>query len=61
MVARDEEGTLRTLESTGDLVAEHGGRILGTAGDSSGRVFERGTDGTSGGRNPGRPNVRMGK
>jgi class 3 adenylate cyclase len=38
MVAEDEEATLRTLgayrSTIGDLVAEHGGRIFGTAGDS---------------------------
>src|SRR5215475_9685134 len=38
MVAEDEEGTLRTLgayrTTLGDLIAEHGGRIFGTAGDS---------------------------
>src|SRR5262249_20787186 len=38
MVAEDEEGTLRTLGAyrgiIADLVAEHGGRIFGTAGDS---------------------------
>ena len=38
MVAQDEEGTLRTLRAyralIGDLIAEHGGRIFGTAGDS---------------------------
>src|SRR5499425_1700803 len=38
MVAEDEEATLRTLgayrTTIGDLIAEHGGRIFGTAGDS---------------------------
>lgn len=38
LVADDEEGTLRLLhayrETLGDLVAEHGGRIFGAAGDS---------------------------
>jgi adenylate cyclase len=38
MVAEDEEATLRTLAAyratIGDLIAEHGGRIFGTAGDS---------------------------
>ena len=38
MVAEDEEATLRTLgayrDLIGDLIAEHGGRIFGTAGDS---------------------------
>ncbi len=38
LMAADEEGTLRTLAAyrqvIGDLVAEHGGRIFGTAGDS---------------------------
>ena len=38
MVAEDEEATLRTLGAyrvlIGDLIAEHGGRIFGTAGDS---------------------------
>lgn len=38
LVAADEEGTLTTLSSyranIADLVAEHGGRIFGTAGDS---------------------------
>jgi adenylate cyclase len=38
MVANDEEGTLRTLgiyrKTISDLIAEHAGRIFGTAGDS---------------------------
>src|SRR5262245_21175518 len=38
MVAEDEEATLPPLDAyrttIGDLMAEHGGRILGTAGDS---------------------------
>ncbi len=38
MVAQDEEATLRTLRAyralIGDLIAEHGGRIFGAAGDS---------------------------
>ena len=36
LVAEDEEGTLRTLDThraaVADLVGEHGGRIFGTAG-----------------------------
>ena len=38
LMAADEEGTLRTLAACrctiGELIAEHGGRIFGTAGDS---------------------------
>ena len=38
LMAEDEEATLRTLgayrAAISDLVAEHGGRIFGTAGDS---------------------------
>ena len=38
LMAADEEGTLRTLAAyrctIGELIAEHGGRIFGTAGDS---------------------------
>src|SRR5262245_32948514 len=38
LMATDEEGTLRTLAAyratIADLVAEHAGRIFGTAGDS---------------------------
>jgi adenylate cyclase len=38
LMAEDEEGTLRTLEAfretITELIAEHGGRIFGTAGDS---------------------------